>query len=69
MAATEVKYPDIEVPLTGQDGNAMAIMSRVARALAEAGKSADEVNTFYREAMSGDYDNVIATCGRWVTIS
>lgn len=30
------KYPDVEVELCGQDGNAFAILGRVARALRQA---------------------------------
>jgi hypothetical protein len=30
---TQPKYPDIEVSLSGEDGNAFAIMSRVGHAL------------------------------------
>jgi hypothetical protein len=65
---TATKYPDIHVQLTGQDGNAMSIMARVGAALRRNGH-ANEVDTFIGEAMSGDYDNVIATAGRWVSIS
>ena len=64
----EPKYPEIEVELSGRDGNAMSIMAAVTKALRRNGH-ADEVNEFMEEAMSGDYDNVIQTAGRWVSIS
>lgn len=66
--SNETKYPDLHVQLTGRDGNAMSIMAAVARELRRNGH-ASEVDTFMEEAMSGDYDNVIATAGRWVSIS
>lgn len=66
---TPPKYPAVEVQLSREDGNAMAIMARVSRALAKAEVGVDEVKAFRAEALSGDYDNVIATCWCWVTIS
>jgi hypothetical protein len=68
MPVPEPKFPDIEVQLTGRDGNAMSIMGAVGGALRRAGHG-DQVAVFMDEAMSGDYDNVIATAGRWVSIS
>ena len=64
----DAKYPDIEVELTGHDGNAMAIISAVRRALRrKAPPSA--VDAFTSEAMSGDYDHVLQTAMRWVDVS
>jgi hypothetical protein len=65
---SEVKYPNIEVQLTGEDGNAMFIIGRVAKALRRAGVSTDEISRFSSEAMSGDYDNVLTTAMRWVDV-
>ena len=62
------KY-NIEVQLVGNDGNAVAIMGRVGRALREANVEAKEIKLFYQEAMSGDYDNVIRTAMKWVVVS
>lgn len=62
----EPKYPDIEVQLSGADGNAMFIMSRVGRALKTAGVSREEIDKFYEEAKSGDYDHVLRTVMDWV---
>lgn len=63
------KYPDIEVKLIGTSGNTGAIMGEVANALREAGVSSDEVDKFREELLSGDYNNVIQTCFRWVDVS
>jgi len=60
------KYPDVKVQLTGNDGNAFFVMGRVAEALRQAGVEPDEVAAFREECMSGDYDNLLATCMRWV---
>jgi hypothetical protein len=61
------KYP-IKVQLTGTDGNAMSIMSNVGRALMNNGVLKEEVNAFYQEAMSGDYDQLLQTAARWVEV-
>lgn len=64
----EPKYPDIEVELSGQDGDAFMIIGRVQRALRNAGVDKEEITRYVDEATSGDYDNVIQTTARWVEI-
>jgi hypothetical protein len=64
-----VKYPEIKVKLVGTDGNAYAIMGNVQKALKRAGVSAEEISLYLKESMSGDYDNLIATACRWVSVS
>lgn len=65
----EPKYPEIEVQLTGKDGNAIMIMGSVSKALRRGGASSNEVKQFMTEAMSGDYDNVLSTAAAWVQVS
>ena len=62
----DVKYPEIEVQLSGEDGNAMLILARVRKALRRNGVEKDEIEEFVKEATSGDYNHLIATCMRWV---
>lgn len=64
-----MKYPEIEVQLTGQDGNAYAIMGVVARALRRHGVSAEEIAEYRRESTSGDYDNLLRVAMDWVDVS
>ncbi len=52
--------------LTGEDGNAMAILGRAKAALREADVDATEVAAFFAEATSGDYDHLLATCMAWI---
>ncbi len=66
---TEPKYPEIEVQLTGQDGNAFAIMGRVAGALKKAGVPKEEVGEYMKESMSGDYDHLLRTAMKWVAVA
>ena len=62
----EPKYPNITVPLVGEDGNAYAIISRVRKALRNAAVSNTEIDEFLKEAMSSDYDHLLQTCMEWV---
>jgi hypothetical protein len=63
----DIRYPDVVVQLTGEDGNAFAILGTVQRALRQAGHG-DDVAEFFTEATSGDYDHLLRTCMRWVTV-
>ena len=62
-----VRYPEIEVQLTGIDGNAFSIMGVVKKALKRNGVSQTEIDEYFEESTSGDYDHVITTAMRWVT--
>ena len=64
----EPKYPDITVKLVGADGNAFAILGTVCRALRHNGIRPDEQDAFEKEAMAGDYDNLLRTCMKWVNV-
>ena len=63
------KYPEIEVQLSGRDGNAFAIMGAVEKALRKGGISQDEISTYLKESMSGDYDNLLRTAMSWVSVA
>lgn len=63
-----VKYPEIEVTLSGQDGNAFSIMSRVKASLRRAGVASFEIDEYLLESMSGDYDNLLRVASSWVTV-
>ncbi len=64
---TEVRHPNVIVQLTGSSGNAMVIMSAVTAALRRAGY-ADEIDAYMEESMSGDYNNLLTTARKWVTV-
>jgi hypothetical protein len=63
---TQPRYPDICVQLTGQDGNAFAILGRTAGALRRAGLAQEEIDDYFAEATSGDYDHLLQTTMAWV---
>lgn len=66
---TTPKYPDIEVELTGNDGNAFFIMGSVSKSLRRAGVPAEEVREYLTESKSGDYDHLLRTAMAWVSVS
>ncbi len=60
------KFPNIEVQMTGNDGNAFAVLGAVQKALRKAGVPQEERDQFHQEATSGDYNHLLATCMEWV---
>lgn len=62
------RFPEVEVPLVGEDGNAYAILGRVAKALRRAGHG-NQVDAYMAEATAGDYDALLATTMRWVQVA
>jgi hypothetical protein len=60
------RYPDIQVQLSGEDGNAFAILGRTAQALRRAGVAHEEIDDYFAEATSGDYDHLLQTTMGWV---
>ena len=57
------KYPEITIPLVGEDGNAFSILGRVHRVMRRNGLR--DWEEFRAEATSGNYDNLLATVMRW----
>ena len=51
-----------EVKLIGQDGNAFAVLGTCQRAAEKAGWTPEQINQWRTEAMSGDYNHLLATC-------
>ncbi len=64
-----MKYPDVEVELVGQDGNAFFILGTVQKALKQGGVSQSEIDEFHAEATDGDYDQLLQTVMKWVSVS
>jgi hypothetical protein len=63
---TQPRHPEVQVQLSGEDGNAFAILGRTAAALRRAGVPQEEVDAFFAEATSGDYDHLLQTTMAWV---
>lgn len=61
-------YPDVFVQLSGNDGNAFAIMGSVRQALRRAGVSNENIALYSADSQSGDYDHLLQTAMRWVEV-
>jgi hypothetical protein len=64
----ETKYPNITVKLVGQDGNAFNILGLVIKGMKKAKLTQEQIDEFKKEAMSGDYDNLLITCTKYVKV-
>lgn len=69
MKTTIVKYPDVHVQLSGEDGNAFAIIGRVTKALKRAGHK-DAATEFANEAMrQPSYDHLLRLAMKTVDVA
>jgi hypothetical protein len=58
---------DAVVELTGKDGNGFLILGLVCRGIRSSNHPELE-QAFMNEAMEGDYDHLLQTCMRYVTV-
>jgi len=64
----ETKYPNINIPMVGEDGNAFSILGRVKRIMRRADLPDSEWDAFHAEATSADYDHLLMTVMRWFEV-
>ncbi|TQE33052.1 hypothetical protein [Streptomyces ipomoeae] len=63
------QFPDVEVQLSGEDGNVFSVIGRVAQALRQSGHRG-EAQEFAKAAYSaGSYDEVLQLAMRTVDVS
>jgi hypothetical protein len=62
----KIEKPTVE--LVGRDGNAFAIIGRVASAMKRAGYSKEKIIEYKEEATSGDYDNLLRVTMDYVDV-
>jgi hypothetical protein len=68
MSSREVKFPDITVQLSGEDGNVFGIIGRVTEALRRAGHR-EEAKQYSREMFAAEsYDHALQITMSWVTV-
>ena len=60
-----MKYNNITVQLSDQDGNAFFILGRCSTAMRRVGCSKEEINQFTKEATQGSYENLLKTCHKY----
>jgi hypothetical protein len=63
----DTKYPEINIPLVGEDGNAFSILGRVQRIMRQ-NDLAGEFTAFQSEATAGDYDHLLRTVMSWFSV-
>ncbi len=56
------------VKLIGEDGNALAIIGKVVKALRRAEFPAEHIEKYKKEAMSRDYDNLLVVTMDYVDV-
>ena len=62
------KYTHITIRLTGLEGNPLAILRRCRRVMLKAELPGWEHESFWNEATSGDYDNLVETVALWFKV-
>lgn len=74
---SEIRYPEIVVPMVGEDGNALAILGRAIRSMKKASRDGiipkeelkATIEEYQDEAMSGDYNHLIMTTMLWFDVT
>jgi hypothetical protein len=62
-ADTAPKYPNVV-----KDANAFSVLSKVAKAMDEAGVPQAEIDLFMHAAMANNYDHLLRTVVGWVLV-
>jgi hypothetical protein len=55
-----------KMKLVGEDGNAFFIMGRTRGAMKKAGVSEEVMSAYQKEAMAGDYDNLLQVTMKYI---
>lgn len=58
----------LKIDLRSPQGNAMAIVASTDSALKDEGVSSAERKAYIKEALSGNYENVLRTTSRWILL-
>lgn len=56
----------VKVKLVGEEGNAFSILSRVVEAMKKANWSKEEISQYQKEAIVGDYYNLLRVTMKYV---
>lgn len=64
----DVKYPEITVRLSGENGNSFNIMGIVTRAMRMERIDKAEIDAYRDAAMSGDYDHLMQVTMKLVNV-
>ncbi|MFI3242393.1 MAG: hypothetical protein R3Y43_07490 [Alphaproteobacteria bacterium] len=62
------RFPNINVKLSNEDGNAFAIIGQCLKAMKKAGIDPSIQDLFNAEATSSDYSHLLTTCHKWFNV-
>jgi len=65
---SDIKFPQVHVQLTGNDGNAFMVMGLVIKEMRRAGLPREDIDAYQNEAMSGDYNHLLVTTMKTVDV-
>ena len=64
------RFAQVQVQLSGEDGNVFAIMGRVIRAIRKDGATQSDIDEFVAEVtQAGSYDEALSIVMQWVNVS
>lgn len=66
--AMDIKFPQVKVPLVGQDGNAFMILGLVTKAMRREGIPQADIDAYLTDAKSGDYDHLLRVTVQTVNV-
>lgn len=61
--------PRPEIRLSGQNGNAYNVMGIAQEGMRKAGWTREQIDAYFEEARSGDYDNLLAVTMKYCEVS
>jgi len=64
----KLSYQKPRVKLVDEDGNAFSILAKVKLAMSKAGATKEEIDRYMKEAMFGDYNNLIDVTADYVEV-
>lgn len=65
----KTKFPDVKVKLTGEDGNAFAVMAAVQAAMRKAQIPQHEIDSYLNKSLnSGSYNELLQIAMKTVTV-
>ena len=65
---SNVKYPEITVNIVGVDGNAFNILGICTREMRKHHLPKSEIDSFFKEATGGSYDDLLCTVMKWFNV-
>lgn len=64
----DIKHPKVVVHLTGSGGITFAVLAKVQKAMRKEKLAKAEIDAFFKDAQSGDFNHLIRTTAEWFTV-